>query len=540
MKKKQILSKSVRKGTILNQKKHWVKKILGNKYILGGVIILIFIIGLITSVFLLLKKNKTSKNIVENTTKTTIQSSYSAPPIYTSQTTKNITTTTPKTTIPTTTEYIPNYLYELIFSKKYQYDGIQNIQFSDYGPRVYLKNPGDIIYFDVKFTNYGSYSILAEIDFNNNQYIDLQVGIIYPGYNQYPKEPIAKTIKTKQSYSPVYYYIGDITLLETQGLIQPIFIKNMSNLSGYITIDNIKVMGNYKIEYPYTEWWNKENNTGKRPFQHANNTLSNSIFDNIPGNIRHAYKEMIIFKSHIHTYATAINGPATYMGIDFMDGRIVFSVWNANINGVEIQNEITDVGNNVESNKFDHEGNGSYFTLRYSKYFNPPLEYNYKYGFYNYYKDLGDKTEYTAYFINLGPIDNPYKNPVWILIGKVMHYASYNTNNRIGGFVENYMTANGHLYQRSYVIGNGWASVNGIDWYPSTHEEAVLDDLTNQQAEVFGDPANGLIRHNIGGRLGMSDIGLTNHGNLRAYDVYRNVSPKTVPTHIKSLMSKLL
>ena len=421
---------------------------------------------------------------------------------------------------------------ETIFSRKYHYDGIQNIQFDDNAPMIYLKDIGNRVYIDVKFENYGTYEIYAEIDFNSNPSVNLQTGIIYPGFVQHPKKLLtSKIILNKKQYN----LIGKITLMESEGLTQPIFIRNATVLQNRINIKNIKIVGLNKIDYVYTEWWNKENNTGKRPYQHANHIVSNSIFSAID-NPRHMYREMIVLKWHLHTYATAINGPSTYMGIDFREGRIVFSVWNSMKDNKETPNKITFVGENVESNKFDHEGSGSYFTLRYNKYNTIPLTIGDKYGFYIHYNEIEDMTEYSAYFINLGPLDKPFENPKWILIGKVLHYNTYKIENRIGGFLENFMTANGHLFQRSVVLGNGWVSRDGKDWVSSSHEEAVLDDLNMQQAKVFNKPEDGFITCNTGGRLGMKDENLMRHGNLRTYDIYRDISKENMPSHLKNIL----
>lgn len=438
-----------------------------------------------------------------------------------------------------------NKTHETIFTKKYLYDGIQNIEFSDKSRIVYLQKMGDRVYIDVKFTEESTYEIYADIEFNKNVEVKLQTGIIYPGFIQHPKTLSTTTIlnpNTTGVIPPISVsglLIGKVTLLPNQGLIQPVFIRNATNLQNKIHIKSIKIVGPHKIEYVYTEWWNKVNNTGKRPYQHANHIVSNSIFDNIL-NPRHVYKEMIILKWHRHTYATAINGPSTYMGIDFSEGRIVFSVWHAiKDDGTHIPNLVTEVGKNVESKPFTHEGSGSYFTLRYNKFNSTPLMIGHKYGFYIYYNDRKDgTTEYSAYFINLGPVDKPISNPEWILIGKVLHYASYNVDNRIGGFLENFMTANGHLYQRSVAIGNAWASTDGITWVPSSHEEAVMDDLNMQQATTYTTPNAGFIIYSIGGRLGTEDNErLLKHGEkYRSYDIYRTQEPTIIqPSHLATL-----
>jgi hypothetical protein len=173
--------------------------------------------------------------------------------------------------------------------------------------------------------------------------------------------------------------------------------------------------------------------------------------------------------------------------------------------------------------------------LPYNKAFpNIKLQINHKYGFYIRYDETDGNTIYSGYFINLGPVDAPLENPEWIFIGKVLHYTTYVIESRIGGFLENFMTANGHLYQRSVAMGNSWMSIDGVNWVPSAHEEAVLFDLNNQQASTHN-PANnleGFIKYSIGGRLGTVDEGLTKHGNLRAYDVYRNCPVENVPKHL--------
>lgn len=416
--------------------------------------------------------------------------------------------------------------HELVFPRKYLYDGIQNIQFDDNNPIISLKQTSRV-YIDVKFTNYGIYQVYANINFNTNKSIIVQTGVMYPGEKQHPIKLVNKTIRS--SINNVL--IGNIHILEGNDLIQPIFIRVHSNLLQPITVNSITIKGNHMIEYPYTEWWDQTTNTGKRPYQHANHIVANSIFNNIV-NPTHMYREMIILKWNIHTYATAINGPSTYMGIDFAENKIVFSVWNAITDNVETKNKVITIGNNVNSNAFDHEGSGSYFEFKEIK-----LMIGNKYGFYIKYDEFETptpKTHYSAYFIDLGPVNNPYENPIWIHIGTVEHYKVYIKESRMGGFLENYMTANGHLYQRSVAIGNGWMSNNGVDWVPSYHEEAVMDDLKMQQSSIYD---KDMITYSIGGRLGMKDENLTHHGNLRAFDLYRNINECIKPKSLTILPS---
>jgi hypothetical protein len=87
-------------------------------------------------------------------------------------------------------------------------------------------------------------------------------------------------------------------------------------------------------------------------------------------------------------------------------------------------------------------------------------------------------------------------------------------------------------------LGNGWMSKDGKDWVPSSHEEAVLDDLNMQQATVFNKPEDGFITCSIGGRLGIKDENLMKHGNLRTYDIYRDISKENVPSHLIQLINK--
>lgn len=155
-----------------------------------------------------------------------------------------------------------------------------------------------------------------------------------------------------------------------------------------------------------------------------------------------------------------------------------------------------------------------------------------KYGFYIKYDEFDNITHYSGYFIDLGPVSKPYDEPTWNYIGTVEHYKKYIKDNRMGGFVENYMTANGHLFQRCVAIGNGWMSKDGVNWVPSFHEEAVMDDLKMQQSFKYDE---NMIQYNIGGRLGMKDENLTRHGNLRAFDLYRDVNKCVIPLSLKNL-----
>ena len=407
--------------------------------------------------------------------------------------------------------------YEKTFGAEYLYDGIQNIQFSVNSPIVYLKNPNSRVYIDAKFAKTGNYTVYATINFNNNPSALLQTGVMYPNEKQYPVKPLISRIKATTDS----IVVGKISILPNHALTQPIFINLAAQLAAPINITSITIKGNGPIDYPYVEWWNATNNTGKRPYQHANHMVSNSIFDTAQiSNPCHMYRELIVLKWHMHTYATAINGPSTYMGIDFAENKVVFSVWNAEDGS---RNEIVGTGVGVKTNEFDHEGSGSYF-----EYKGIQLALNNKYGFYISYEDdlLANKTKYSGYFIDLSG-----SAPKWTYIGSVLHHKVHVRESRIGGFLENYMTANGHLYTRSVAIGNGWLSSDGVNWVPSNHEEAVMDDLKMQNAATYSADAK-FIKYSIGGRVGMSEVGLKHHGPLRTYDVYKTTPITDVPAHL--------
>jgi hypothetical protein len=390
------------------------------------------------------------------------------------------------------------------------------------------------VYTDVKFTALGTYKIYAELEINNNPTVNLQTGLIYPGFLQHPANLLTQKIENNPEIQ--YNLIGEITLAPEQELIQPLFIRNASKLSRKIHIKNIKITGPAPIEYVYTEWWNQTLKTGKRPFQHADNLYSNSKFKDII-NPRYMYKEMIILKWQRHTFATAINGPCCYMGIDFTAGNVIFSIWNATKDGKEIPNQILETGDLATSCSFGHEGSGSNFNLAYNKVFpNIRMQLKHKYGFYIRYDEIDGNTIYNGYFINLGPIDKPFENPEWIFLGKVKHHTTYVIEPVIGGFLENFMTANGHLFQRSVAMGNSWMSIDGVNWLPSVLEEVVLFDLKNQQSTTFKECGlEGFAVYSAGGRIGMTDdTGLTKHGELRSYDLYRNCSVDKCPKHLTS------
>jgi len=427
--------------------------------------------------------------------------------------------------------------YEKIFNPEYFYNGINNIQFNiNNPPKVFLKQSNSNVYIDVKFEKPGNYDVHAIINFKKEFPIVLQTGVMYPNETQHPTD-LVSTVLRKPKVANTYLHIGKVTILEGEDLIQPIFIRLAQGLNEGITLNKVKITGFNKIDYPYVEWWNREKNTGKRPYQHANHIVSDSIFDeNQIINPTYMYKELIICKWHMHTYCAVINGPSTYMGVDYTANKVVFSVWDADPqqNNVLIKNEVLKVGEKTKTNPFSHEGCGSYF-----EYKGVNLVLNNKYGFLIHYdEDEANKTtKYSAYFIDLGPIESLYESPKWNHVGTLLHHNVYFKNNRIGGFLENFMTANGHLFRRQVAIGNGWMSRDGINWVNSIHEEAVMDDLKTQTAHTYSQ-SDGLIAFGLGARVGMSDDGLTKHGELRAYDLYREQIE--VPNHLKNVPSSLI
>jgi len=72
--------------------------------------------------------------------------------------------------------------------------------------------------------------------------------------------------------------------------------------------------------------------------------------------------------------------------------------------------------------------------------------------------------------------------------------------------LENPSTSNGHLYVRKVAVGNGWASMNGLEWSPSVKETYSTKYPRNAQGGPYALDPN-MIEYGIGGRVSCPNNG---------------------------------
>ena len=272
------------------------------------------------------------------------------------------------------------------------------------------------------------------------------------------------------------------------------------------------IFGEIKLTYDeFLEVSTTKEIIGKRmapPVYHKSNfNLSNANF---------IYKEFIITK-HKRNMWTVIHFPTGYAGFSLTTQKISFSVWNATINkDFEIPPEVVYINNNINVDNFGHEGSGiacntpvklninEKFGLMIHLYtVDHPISQEYPTG----------KVSYISYFfINLGPINALYKKPEWIYVGTLKSYESQTfigSTSKIEciGFFEHYTNTDGLLYSRDVIVGNSWASMDGISWTPSIDETYLppLDlptekngNIINARASVYSD-TDCMIKLEVGG-----------------------------------------
>ena len=361
-----------------------------------------------------------------------------------------------------------------------------------------------ILFFDIKFSNIGTYGIYAKINIlknSNNLNAKITTGLIVPN-----NISICKRNKLISPHNKAQHVLLNTIVLEDTNMIGTnyLFIQ-LNDISISIMIEDIYILGTSPITEIIT--------TDKV----INNRIARVIYTrglfkmNSPTYI---YREITMIEYRRDTFSTVFF-PAGYVGFVIENKRVAFSLWDAYINDTTIiRNEIIALGHNMEVSRFDHEGNGDNIALT-----NYDLTMNNKYGFIIQSENFADDTlptgtysQISCYFIDHGPINNINIDAKWILIGTIKHHKQHifteSNESIIRGFVEHFSFTDGLLYSRSIITGNSYASMDGITWESSYKEEfestesIIIDGkvITNSNASIY-DVSNGLLNVSVGGRI---------------------------------------
>jgi hypothetical protein len=251
-----------------------------------------------------------------------------------------------------------------------------------------------------------------------------------------------------------------------------------------------------------------ESNKDLRERRHADASYCISYIPTLNG--KWFYRELKFTDYEPNTYCTfAFSGG--YIGLapkknntDFQKGKIVFSVWDS----PEGKPICTNKHKNTFVKRFTHEGNGTHTSYQYV------IREKVSYGLLlniKYVQDSRGKncTDYSAYVIDVSK-----QEPV-LYIATIRRpgkhypgqaYLSGKPYTRLGSFIENPSSANGHLYHRRYMVGNDWV-YDGNKWY-SAHKLVYQNkDSTNSNAKRV----NSFLHIGIGAFRGVKNGKLVNN-----------------------------
>ena len=369
-----------------------------------------------------------------------------------------------------------------------------------------ITNYNNLLYWDIDFKN-ANKSCMAIINIKSitetikNDTYKLSIGIVYKNNIIQESTPIScNNTNTK---------LITTSINNTKAGINFFYVKveaGTSNNQFMLTINDIQLDGNNEfIEQPTT----KAVITSRIAPPVYHHTLFNMPTASF------LYKEFNIPK-HRQNMWTTLSFPTGYGGFSLSTQKISFSVWDATFSDtIKIATEVVQINKNVNVTRYDHEGSGVTCNMAVE------LKENQTFGLavHSHTMDFTstdmhptDKVTYISFFfINLGPITQPFPEPAWLYIATLKaykHQSFIGSDNKIHahGFFEHYAHTDGLLYTRSVIVGNGWASVNGEDWVASecetftAPEDRVVNGVTlNCSASIFNQPSC-MLKLNTGGR----------------------------------------
>jgi hypothetical protein len=355
-----------------------------------------------------------------------------------------------------------------------------------------------IIYWDLIFQEAGTYSLHLTAQFVGPT--GLEFGFMLPGENR-----IMGISANKPRYvfptssKPVKVCLG--TLKIPVAGTHPVFIR-ITKSSGRLLIVNFISVTSQTQDAGKVSIFALKSQPVTRIAHHAAAAYSRSFFTLIRPQFM--YREFIPTQWRPNTFTTiAFNGG--YVGI--VVGKTTgMSIWNAP-NGKP--NIILETGEGVKTKTYDHEGSGTQFSLPYIVKEGQRYGYMMRLELQPVSSELPTgASDYSSWFIDLS---SPPETAEWKFIGKVRRFChctlgSSNNGSSIGGFLENPSTSNGHLYVRKVAVGNGWASMDGLEWSPSVKETYNTKYPHNAHGGPYVNDPN-MIEYGIGGRVSCPNNG---------------------------------
>ena len=364
---------------------------------------------------------------------------------------------------------------------------------------------GFTLFWDLIFPAAGTYGIHLTAQFVGKTGLDF--GMILPG-----EQKIIGTSTNKPSYvfpatkSQVKVQLGSLDIPSAG--TYPVFVRITKSSGRLLIVNSLSVSSHTPNNNAASvNVFELKTTLIARIAHHAAAAYSRSFFT--VNNPEFIYREFIPTQWRPNTFTTiAFNGG--YVGI-VVDRSTGMSIWNAP-NGKA--NQTIEIGEDVKTKTYDHEGSGTQFSLPYL------VREGRRYGYMMRVEQHPTSpelptgaTDFSSWFIDLSPISTSVTItekfvPKWKFIGKVRRFCinelgsgdNQNTFSSIGGFLENPSTSNGHLYVRKVAVGNGWASADGREWVPSCAETYSTKNWHNAQGGAYALDPN-MIEYGIGGRV---------------------------------------
>jgi hypothetical protein len=330
-----------------------------------------------------------------------------------------------------------------------------------------LLSKGNRLYWDITVTDQGSYDVYVNLKDKK----ELEYKIVCGIHKRDGVDAYARTVKqSSASFQPDSnsLYVGTLELYPNDKYL---YIQTCNH--DIIPINGCSIWGPSEVKVDRIT-----SNKQLRDRRHCSACYFRSLYDD---KFNYYYREYEFKKLPSQTYATLafVNG---YIGL--VPGKqFNFSIWHGNGRKCKVvkANPMT------YQKEFTHEGNGIHTHFKHNivadkRY---ALMLKLEHG----QEEQGLKyTDYTAFFNVFDEYNEPSQ---WVYIATIRKYGQhYHTGgirikgkyySSIGGFLEQPGKANGHLYERSVLVGNDMASLDGENWHQSSsmvYHNKVEDNST--------------------------------------------------------------
>jgi hypothetical protein len=382
------------------------------------------------------------------------------------------------------------------------------------------------VFWDIVIKRKGKYSFILEGVLSGLMTFEAGIWIPNEPNNKIGiKKNKDKTLTFREIKKNGRYFLGPLFNLEPG--TYHFYVKNISNKmpKHNFKIYNLHVEGPAMVSSILIE--------GTLPLREARHASAsfNKTYLKIPRDEgKYFYREICLHQPRPNTYFT-FSFSGGYIGLvtkkDYFDAErtyinkrkehthINFSIWD-----YEGKETIMHKPNEKTIYKdFGHEGSGVH------SHYIANIHTGYKYGFVLKMEKGTDEndmeiTDYSAYVINLGPIEKKYGENViqepekeldydkWTFIATIRRPGNHYIGGRgdttnFGGFTENTGKVNGHLYHRRFLMGNDWGSRDGKTWTPAFQMTFITKDIEN--SNCVPRPDLRMLDIGMGGKIPTSD-----------------------------------